>query len=428
MEPEEELQPQDFPDGGLEAYSVLFGSFIGLTVCLGLVNSIGAIQAYVSLHQLSHLPASTIAWTFSIYLCLAYGSGIFIGSLFDKKGARWILVVATASIFAGLMAMANCTQLWQFILSFIALGIGNGIALPPLISVINHWFLKKRGLCTGLATSGGSIGGIMFPTLLRHLYTTYGYTWAIRTVAFICLFCMLVSVAMVRERIRRDRKVTELEKFSVHLLLQTKQLFTSEYWHTVDFRFFFLVPGAFAAEIALILVMTYFPSYAIVHGSLESDSYLLLTVWNACGVLGRWLPGHISDTLGRFNVNVLMILCFNLSILVIWLPFGHLGLKTLYVYAAFGGFFSLSVLSMLPTCLAQITVAKELGKKYAVVNAFLSVGNLVVIPIGASVINDGRPRDYDMFVVLVGVLSLWGTFFWTLSRAMIVGKKVIVKV
>lgn len=413
----------DYPDGGLKAYTVLFGSFCGLVVCLGFINSIGVVQAYVSLHQLAHLPATTIAWIFAIYLCLAYGTGIFVGSFFDKKGAFWLLVLSTIFIFVGLMGTASSVQIWHFILSFIALGVGNGVGLPPLVSVINQWFFKKRGFCIGMATCGGSVGGVVFPFLLRYLYTHYGYVWALRILAFVCLGLMLTSVVFAKERITRDPK----PKLDLTLAEMWRR-FDFHRWKNIDLKFWYLAAGGFMAEMSLILVVTYFPSYAIVHGTSESDSYLLLTVWNSTGILGRWLPGYISDKVGRFNINVLMLCGFNLCIFVMWLPFGGHGLRVLYPYAALGGFFSASVLSMLPVCLAQITAAKELGKKYSIVNAILSVGNLVVVPVGASIINGESPHDYDRFVVLVGVLSVLGTFFWVLSRYMIVGMKLNGKV
>ena len=47
-----EANPDDFPDGGLAAYLVLFGSFMGLIADFGIANSLGAIQSYVTSHQL----------------------------------------------------------------------------------------------------------------------------------------------------------------------------------------------------------------------------------------------------------------------------------------------------------------------------------------------------------------------------------------
>ena len=112
----------EYPEGGLKAYSVILGSFLGLIVNLGLINSIGAIQAYVSTHQLLNLKATSISWIFSIYLSLAYAGGIITGPIFDKRGPLEILIVATAFIFLGLMGAAQSVEIWQFILSFISLG------------------------------------------------------------------------------------------------------------------------------------------------------------------------------------------------------------------------------------------------------------------------------------------------------------------
>lgn len=433
----EDTEGLDYPDGGFKAYLVLFGCFCGLTVCLGFINSIGAVSGYLSIHQLSNLPASTISWIFSIYLCLAYGTGIFIGSLFDKKGAFKILACSTALIFLGLMATANCVEVWQFILSFISLGVGNGIGLPPLVAVINQWFFKKRGQAIGIATCGGSAGAILFTLTLRHLYFEFGFVWAMRTVAFMCLTLMSIATALAKERITRDPKskpnrhqqqIDDEIAFEKSFWDRVLQALDPHRLNNLDLKFCFLVTGAFMGELSLILTLTYFPSYAIARGFSESDSYLLLTVWNATGILGRWLPGYVSDKLGRFNVNIIMILGLNICLFVIWLPFGGKGLNVLYAFAALGGFYSASVLSMVPTCLAQITLASELGKKYSIVNAFMSVGNLVVIPIGASIISKGSIHDYNMFVVLVACLALGAFIFWTLSRFMIVGTKLNIKV
>lgn len=157
--PETVIESQEYPDGGLKAYLVLFGSFMGLMVILGLLNLVGAIQAYVTLHQLKDQLATLVSWIFSIYWALAYGTGIFVGSAFDKYGSFLFLVASTVLITAGLLATASSTQVWHFILSFIVTGVGNGVGMPPLVAVISQWFFKKRGTCMGIATSAGSVGG-----------------------------------------------------------------------------------------------------------------------------------------------------------------------------------------------------------------------------------------------------------------------------
>lgn len=425
----------EYPDGGKKAYSVLLGSFLGLISNLGVINSIGAIQAHVSTNQLLHVKTSTVSWIFSIYLALAYAIGLFIGPIFDRKGPRWLLVSATVLITVGFIATANSTNVWQFILSLsICVGVGNGIAMTPLVGVINHWFFVKRGNATGIATSGGSVGGLVIPLMLRLLYVKYGFQWAIRILAFFCLACMVSAVLLVEERVTKTKEEVEEEERQaeeiVHSKIKGNSIFLPviKVFKSLSFKslkepnYSFLIAGAFSAELSLILIVTYFATYAIAQGISESTSYILLTVWNSTGILGRWIPGYLSDKFGKFNMNILMLTGLNFSIFVVWLPFGS-SLKALYAFAALGGFFLGLILSMLPSCLGQISPVREFGGRYGLLLFFLSFGNLIGVPIGASIIGDGSQHNYDMFVVLVGILSTLGTVFWAVSRYYIVGTR-----
>lgn len=423
-----------YPDGGFEAYTVIAGSFLGAITCLGLINSIGAIQAYVSTHQLKYLNASSISWIFSIYLSLAYALGVIVGPIFDRKGPKIILACATSLVFAGLMGSANSKEVYQFILSFVALGIGNGIGLTPLVGVINHWFLRKRGVVTGLVTSGGSVGGLVFPLLLRHTFEKYGFAWSMRILAFINGACMLASVFLVKSRIQRtvvksDNPVFKKGidgGFNIDLDLAVKK--TMKFLKkNSDKTFLLTIAGSFCTELCLVLTLTYFVTYAMAQGVSESVGYLLLTTWNATSIAGRILPGLCSDYLGKFNVNLFMISVLSLCMFAIWYACGS-QLHALYVFAALGGFFLGLILGMIPACLAQISKVSEFGERYGVLNFFLSFGNLVGVPIGAAIINDGSTKNYDLFVILVGCLCVAGVLFFLLSRYTIVGLRLNVKV
>lgn len=415
---------KDYPDGGFQSYLIVAGSFLGAIVNLGIINSIGAIQVYVSNHQLAHVKATTISWIFSIYLALAYFIAIFTGPIFDRNGPKGLLVSSTILIFLGLMGSANSVEVWQFVLSFMSLGIGNGLGMTPLIGVISHWFLKKRGNCTGIATSGGSVGGLVFPLLLRHTYGVYGYEWAIRILAFTCLGCMVLATITVKSRFstKDNEAVGEGGKFSA---LTTT--FNSLKSIKLDQKYVFVILGAFFAELSLVLLLTYFATYAIAQGVSEATSYILLAVWSGTGIFGRWLPGLVSDYYGRFNINIVMLLLYNIAIFVMWLPFGN-KLGVLFAFSVIGGFALGSILSLLPACLAQITPTNEIGAKYGFLNACLSFANLFGIPIASAVIGSGSIHNYNMFVLFVGCLSVVGTFFWYLSRFVIVGFKLNVKV
>ncbi|OXT13949.1 hypothetical protein B9K06_26030, partial [Bacillus sp. OG2] len=100
----------------------------------------------------------------------------------------------------GLYAVAFSTELWHFVLSFgVCTGIGSGLMLTPLVGVVSHWFLKKRGLANGVSECG-SISGVFFPIMLRSLYPTIGYTKTMVILASVCVFLCILTLLMVKDR------------------------------------------------------------------------------------------------------------------------------------------------------------------------------------------------------------------------------------
>ncbi|CAN3376993.1 hypothetical protein DIURU_001998 [Diutina rugosa] len=416
-----------YPEGGLRAYLVVLGGFFGCIVNLGVLNSIGAVQMWVSGHQLKYYSASTISWIFSIYLALTYMLAIIAGPIFDRYGPRHIMIVSALLMFGGLMGVASATELWQFALGFICLGTGNGLGMSPSISTLSHWFFEKRGTMVGFATSGGSVGGLVFPLMLRYAYSKYGFEWAIRILAFTTLGCMVVATALVKERFRRSPSQMSENHRSTSKWGHLKSKVSLKFLVELDRRYWILVAGGFFAELSLVLIMTYFSTYCIAKGQTESTSLLLVTVWNATGIPGRIVPNFVSDYLGRFNMNVAMILGYTIVIWAVWLPLGHL-VGALYAFAAIGGFFSGSILSLLPACLSQITPVREIGIRYGIVNFVLSIANLFGVPIASAIIGQGTSSDYDKFVIFVACLATAGLVLWYVDRGAVAGYKVNIKV
>lgn len=416
----------EFPDGGLKAYSVVFGSFLGLIANFGIMNSVGAIQTYIATHQLAGVNASTVSWIFSIYMSLSFAIGILVGPYFDARGSFRLLACGCVLEFVGFMGVAQSRTVWQFILSLsICVGLGNALCITPLVSVVSHWFLVKRGRANGIATIGGSVGGIVIPLMLGALYPKVGFVWAIRILGFFCLCCMISATILARERfIKADEIAQETPGTRRKFLAQSKSFL--DFSALKDMKYTFLIAGVFCAELSLMSMVTYFATYAIAQGVSESASYILLTIFNATGVLGRLLPGYLSDIIGPYNIMILMLIGVDLAMFLMWVPFGS-SATVLYVYAAICGFFSASILSLPPVCLGSITPIHKFGARYGLLYFFVSIGNLFGIPLGAAIIGNGSQRNYTFFALFCGAISLVGTFCWIASRYCIVGFKINVK-
>lgn len=161
-----------YPEGGREAWLVVFGSFMGLFGSLGLVNSIGTFQAYIEDHQLKEYSSGNNGWIFSMFAFLTFFCGVQIGPVFDAKGPRFLVIAGSVLIMAMMIGIGFCTQYWHFMLAVgVAGGIGSSLLFTPAISAVGHFFSAKRGIATGIAATGGSVGGVIFPLILQDLFS-----------------------------------------------------------------------------------------------------------------------------------------------------------------------------------------------------------------------------------------------------------------
>lgn len=78
----------NYPDGGLQAWTVATGSFAILFCTFGFANSFGVFQEYYQSHQLRHESPSTIAWIGSTQVFLLMSGNAIGGPLFDLYGAK----------------------------------------------------------------------------------------------------------------------------------------------------------------------------------------------------------------------------------------------------------------------------------------------------------------------------------------------------
>jgi hypothetical protein len=70
---------QPFPEGGLEAWSVVAGAFFMLLPSFGLMNSVGTFEDYWQDNQLSSYTTRDVGWIPSIFVYLGLALGIQVG-------------------------------------------------------------------------------------------------------------------------------------------------------------------------------------------------------------------------------------------------------------------------------------------------------------------------------------------------------------
>jgi MFS family permease len=417
----EDPEDLEFPEGGLRAYLTVLGSFLGILPSFGLFNSVGAIEAYISTHQLSGVSASTVSWIFSIFNFTAFFFSIFSGTIFDLLGAKIPMVVGTVVFCSGMLMTANAQTAWQFTLAFgVVVGFGCGIMISPLVGVVPHYFSKKRATAISLATLGASVGGICIPLLLRKLYATVGFVWAMRILTLFCFFFLVCSIVLIKERLKTEREPSRGWKdfFKVYVLG------VFDYKSFMELRFDFCALAIALAECSMMITAIYFPSYAIRRGFSENTAYLLVTVINCMGILGRFVPSYISDKwLGPFNTSIITLVGCAIITVTIWLPFGY-NLEVLYAYSILYGFFSGSILTISPVCCGKISRTESFGKRYSTMYLVASFLMLVTIPVAGVIIGQGEIERYNEFIIYAAMLELAAALMHLGARYVSVGWRI----
>lgn len=70
----------DYPEGGRQAWAVVFGAFVSMMAGFGIMGTIGSVQAYLSENQLAHESQGKIGWIFGVYAFVSFFGGVLIGA------------------------------------------------------------------------------------------------------------------------------------------------------------------------------------------------------------------------------------------------------------------------------------------------------------------------------------------------------------
>ncbi|MFC0531886.1 MFS transporter [Phytohabitans kaempferiae] len=152
------------------------------------------------LHEEFRWPLATISAAVSVNLILYGLTAPFAAALMERFGMRRVVAAALVLVAAGsgLTVFMNAT--WQLILCWgVLVGLGTGsMALAFVATVTGRWFVKRRGLVTGVLTAGGAAGQLVFLPLLATVVEARGW----RVAALIVAGAALLVVPLVLWRLR----------------------------------------------------------------------------------------------------------------------------------------------------------------------------------------------------------------------------------
>ncbi len=96
--------------------------------------------------------------------------GSIAGPIYDMGYAHELLLVGSFLIVFGQMMLSLCSTYWQVLLAQgISIGVGTGCIFVSGVAILSTYFSTRLATATGLAASGSSIGGMLYPIIFYKL-------------------------------------------------------------------------------------------------------------------------------------------------------------------------------------------------------------------------------------------------------------------
>jgi predicted MFS family arabinose efflux permease len=221
----------------------------------------------------------------------------------DRFGMCRVVAVALLLIAAGSGLTVFMSASWQLLLCWgVLVGLGTGsMALVFAATVVDRWFVRHRGLVTGVLTAAGATGQLVFLPVLAQLAQGPGWRFASVTVAVAALAVVPFVWWLLRDR-PEDVGTTALgapsgavrtEPARTNAALRAVTVLAS----AARTRPFWLLAGGFAICGASTngLVGTHFIPAAHDHGMAEPVAAGLLAIIGIFDIAGTIASGWLSD-------------------------------------------------------------------------------------------------------------------------------------
>ncbi|KAK7407980.1 hypothetical protein QQX98_009851 [Neonectria punicea] len=402
------MAPADFPDGGREAWLVVFGGWCALFCTFGLINCVGVFQAYYLREPLREYDSSTVSWIMSVQVFFMIFSGAVFGLVFDNYGPRWLLRFGTVAYVFGLMMVSLASDYYQFFLAqSIVASIGSSAVFNACMSSLVTWFFKRRATAFGIMVSGSSLGGVILPIMMDKMITQVGFPWMMRTMAFMFLVLLTVACLTVKSRLPPRARAFVFMEYVDGLR---------------DVRMSVTILGMFLFMWGMFLPFNYVLLQAEAAGVSQTLIPYLLPILNAVSIFGRILPGLVADKIGRYNVMIVIMFVSALFCLAVWIPVKDTA--GILVFAIIFGFSSGGYVSLAPTLIAQISDIRQIGTRVGTAFAIQSFGALTGSPIGGAIVK-AQHGDYLGLQLFCGCAMMAGVFVMVAARHIQVGFKLV---
>jgi MFS family permease len=295
------------------AWLIAGAAFVALLASAGFRAAPGVLID--PLHEEFGWSRTTISSAVSVNLVLFGLFAPFAAALMERFGIRRVSATALTVIALGAGGTVFMTASWQLVLCWgVLVGLGTGsMAMGFAAMVATRWFVRSRGVVTGVLTAAGATGQLIFLPLIANLAVGSGWRTASLVIAIAALAVVPVVLLVIRDHpadvgttaygAPDDADAAEVARPAAKTGSVRRAL--SVLGQAARTRTFWLLAVGFAICGATTngLVGTHFVPAAHDHGMPQTTAASLLALVGVFDVVGTIFSGWLTD---RIDPRILL--------------------------------------------------------------------------------------------------------------------------
>jgi OFA family oxalate/formate antiporter-like MFS transporter len=367
---------------------------------------------FESLQMEFHTSRSSVSFVFSIAGFLYFSLGALSGQIADRFGSRRVIIFGLIVVSISYLLASRVQSMWQIYAVYgLGIGIGIGSAYVPSMGVIQRWFVKRRGLASGIAVTGIGLGTLGMPVFSAALIHWGGWRTAYLVMGILVFICGVSAALFINESperrglvadgvdVQADSTNSSHETFKTKATIRTREISLKDALHAKPF--WLLYAGSFSFCLGLFIPFVHLIPFSNDLGLPNSTGVMLFSLIGVGSTAGRFLLGSIADRFGRRS-SLAFMYAGAAATFAWWLVAAdvwQLAIFALIFGACYGGY-----VAILPAVTADYFSGPNISGIIGTLFTSVAVGNLIGPPIAGFIFD--QLQSYTIPILASMIASL----------------------
>jgi len=392
------MQPLTAPEPR-GAWGVVAAAFCSLALIFGVAYSFAAF--FNDFSREFQVPRADVSWVFGLCGLVYFVLGVGGGLMADRWGPRRVCGAGMVLIAGGLWLTSSAQSIGVIYATYGAMvGLGIALVYTPAIACVPPWFVARRGLAAGVASSGIGAGTLVGPLCVAAAIEAWGWRSALQAMAGVVLLLGWVVTSQLRQ--------SPLARAGA--LGQAAGLTLTQAWRTPAFVWLYL--GTLLGGPAMFIPFAHASAAARDLGVDPAQAVGLVGIIGVGSLVGRFAVGPFADRWGRTTTLMAMQISLGASY-ALW--FGAQGYPWMVGFALWFGLSYGSMVSLYPAICMDVFGPRSVSAIVGALYTAAALGNLLG-PVMAGAMFD-HSQNYVGVMAACSILSALATLcLWRLSR------------